>query len=346
MKRTVALLFVTIILCITNYKYVCAEEIRNEDKIMYAYSGATAYLGDYETVVMSFESGTPIHVTGEFFVEDEFGCDGEYWYRIDIGGEYFMPCSMLSSIYSIPSVTISYILPFTGEKVTTTIDNIVEAETAINQMFENRTEEYIVLDGWGQHYFESVWHHVKRQPLQTYYKHDIRQITDTDATNYKIVYNTSYEEEIQLSNAIDVVIPQLNIGTTYDKVKAVHDYICNNVSYSYRTLDYNSDVQFYKAYDAMFYHEAVCNGYALLFQKFMDKMGIPSYIISGVYRPSSTGDGHSWNIVNIDGKWYHIDCTWDDTDPGIKRTYFLVGSDKAGYKSVGQIQLEKGNYVP
>ncbi len=39
-----------------------------------------------------------------------------------------------------------------------------------------------------------------------------------------------------------------------------------------------------------------------------------------------------WNLVKIDGKWYHLDCTWDD---GYGDTYFY------GYYNLTDKQIEK-----
>ncbi len=47
---------------------------------------------------------------------------------------------------------------------------------------------------------------------------------------------------------------------------------------------------------------------------FLDYLDIESMIVVG----SANGENHAWNIVNIDGDYYHIDATWDDpvTDDG------------------------------
>ena len=56
-----------------------------------------------------------------------------------------------------------------------------------------------------------------------------------------------------------------------------------------------------------------CNGYADAMAIFLD------YKISN--------DEHIWNLVYLDGKWYHLDLTWDDpiSETNINRdTYFLI----------------------
>lgn len=39
---------------------------------------------------------------------------------------------------------------------------------------------------------------------------------------------------------------------------------------------------------------------------------------------------HAWNIVNIDGNYYHVDVTWDDPDESdnINYDYFLISDEQ------------------
>lgn len=65
---------------------------------------------------------------------------------------------------------------------------------------------------------------------------------------------------------------------------------------------------------------AVCDGYAAAFSEMMRACGVPVLTVTG------TADGipHAWNLVALDGAWYHIDCTWDDRDDtAVSHTYFL-----------------------
>lgn len=58
--------------------------------------------------------------------------------------------------------------------------------------------------------------------------------------------------------------------------------------------------------------QTVCAGYALILKEFMDRNGISCEYAEGYTKANGTG-GHSWNIVNIGGKKYPIDLTWDNT---------------------------------
>ncbi len=62
------------------------------------------------------------------------------------------------------------------------------------------------------------------------------------------------------------------------------------------------------AYGALVKGDAVCDGYAKAYQYLLQKVGVYSHMVTGW----GAGGGHAWNLVNLDGKWYYTDLTWDD----------------------------------
>lgn len=120
-------------------------------------------------------------------------------------------------------------------------------------------------------------------------------------------------------------------GTTYDKVKYVHDYIINTTSYDEDSTLNNGNI-----YGTLVNHKAVCEGYAETIKYLLDKLDIPCVIVYGDgLKEDGSKEYHSWNYVKMDdGNWYAIDATWDDpiiigngTLPeSEKYIYFLKGS--------------------
>ncbi len=53
--------------------------------------------------------------------------------------------------------------------------------------------------------------------------------------------------------------------------------------------------------------EAVCDGIAKMFKHMCDILELPCIVVQG----TSQGNGHAWNIVSLDGEWYHVDLTAD-----------------------------------
>lgn len=74
--------------------------------------------------------------------------------------------------------------------------------------------------------------------------------------------------------------------------------------------------------------QTVCAGYALILKEFMDRNGISCEYAEGYTKANGTG-GHSWNIVNIGGKKYPIDLTWDNTTfrSGKSNSFDWLGKD-------------------
>lgn len=120
-------------------------------------------------------------------------------------------------------------------------------------------------------------------------------------------------------------------GNTVDKLKVVHDYLVDNTLY-----DASDGTMVYNIYGTLVNRKSVCEGYARAFKYILDDLGIPCIIACGIGRNNSgQTESHAWNYVQIDGKWYAVDVTWDDpvnveaenlTDE-IRYGYFLKGSE-------------------
>ncbi|MBQ2749047.1 MAG: hypothetical protein IJF34_04610 [Clostridia bacterium] len=56
-------------------------------------------------------------------------------------------------------------------------------------------------------------------------------------------------------------------------------------------------------------HTGLCAGYARSMQYILSRAGLDTIYLSGI---AHTGEAHSWNLVKVDGTWYHTDATWGD----------------------------------
>lgn len=114
----------------------------------------------------------------------------------------------------------------------------------------------------------------------------------------------------------------------YEIAKALHDYLALNNEYDMRYYSGNVPAISYTAYGALVNRTSVCAGYALAYERLMDQVGIPCEYVTGM----TTNGYHAWNIIEIDGEWYHVDVTWDDPTPdreGYVRYKYFLKSDKA-----------------
>ena len=61
-------------------------------------------------------------------------------------------------------------------------------------------------------------------------------------------------------------------------------------------------------------------------QLLLHKAGIECTLVSGAGK--KTGVAHMWNLVTIDGRNYHVDATWDDSDDVLRHNYFNLTTEQ------------------
>ncbi|OQA65700.1 MAG: Exoglucanase B precursor [Firmicutes bacterium ADurb.Bin262] len=114
--------------------------------------------------------------------------------------------------------------------------------------------------------------------------------------------------------------------TDAEKVMAVHDYIILNTKYDYcNYLQGTVPHVSYTAYGVLVNGAGICNAYSLAFSAIMQRLGIETITVYG------KSIGHSWNMVKLDGKWYHVDLTWDDPVFSAAKGWINNDYDLEGY---------------
>ncbi len=153
---------------------------------------------------------------------------------------------------------------------------------------------------------------------------------------YTFILNIEYLTTVKQRNTLDKKVNSVikdfkftNKTSTYDKIKKVYDYVCENVSYAKNAS--SDDTKYYSAYQALIGKKAVCQGYATLLYKFYRTLGISSRVIAGESTFSKTS--HGWNIVKLGNYYYNVDSTWDSTLTHAKKDYdyFLKGDSFKGH---------------
>lgn len=95
----------------------------------------------------------------------------------------------------------------------------------------------------------------------------------------------------------------------YEKERAIHDYIVLNTSYDIENADNDTiPLEAHTPYGVFINKVAVCDGYASATKKLLDKVNIKNLLVVG----EAGGEPHSWNLINTENKWRHLDVTWDD----------------------------------
>ncbi len=153
-------------------------------------------------------------------------------------------------------------------------------------------------------------------------------------TAVNVQYSMSKERAAAEREVLDRKIDSILSGMTrdmsqYEKVKYLHDYIVANCTY-----DDKSD-QPYSAYGCLVQGRCVCEGYTKAMIALCDRAGINAIPVIGQAGETGDGQGHIWNRIMVDDKWYNFDVTWDDPvgDMGeryVRYDYFGINDEEFG----------------
>ena len=89
-------------------------------------------------------------------------------------------------------------------------------------------------------------------------------------------------------------------GSDYSKALWLHDWLLEQ-------LDYDNSLKWSSAESALTRSSVTCQAYERAYAKLLSAAGIENAETRDTY------DGHTWNAMKLDGKWYQVDCTWDDS---------------------------------
>lgn len=174
-------------------------------------------------------------------------------------------------------------------------DEITDRDMVIAySAFKNDNPQYFWLDSVCQPDCESLLG--ERMYIYSYYS--------PDETEEKI---EEFEDAVELfldSVPINLSQPELELY--------IHDYIYDICEYDdvsaeieYGHKDFATAHNASNAYGVLVDNWAICQGYAEAYSYLLSLVGINSTTISS--------QDHIWNAVELDGDWYNVDLTWNDT---------------------------------
>ncbi len=165
---------------------------------------------------------------------------------------------------------------------------------------------------------------IKNDPYLFFVDTKLSYIYKNDGSMFKISpkYNTTPQEAAEMIRFCADEAERLAGGvdprlSDAEKALAVHDLLCSE--YKYDTSYANDDM--FKFLTAK---TGTCQGYAWTYMAILKRLEIECCYVA------SDSINHIWNMVKIDGEWYHCDLTWDDsTDGKTDRRHFLCSDSKA-----------------
>lgn len=145
------------------------------------------------------------------------------------------------------------------------------------------------------------------------------KVSSNNEITLEIQKKYSEEKINKINELVNNVISELDLNNIDDltKIERIHNYILNHTVYDKNTKNFDIN----SAYGSLIEGHAVCSGYADAFSIFMNIYKIPNIRVSS--------ENHLWNLVYINGKWLHIDLTWDDSENNkYDNNYFLITKEK------------------
>ena len=147
---------------------------------------------------------------------------------------------------------------------------------------------------------------------------------DEDGNIDKEKYCRDYAKMYRVINNIMLAVDE--DMSDVEKVLYAHDWLVEQTDYAYEEYLNNTITWDDYSYVGPFLrNKAVCSGYTQAMWSLMDLMDINVYeVISGEMN-------HAWNMVELDGVWYHLDATWDDP-------VYTTGSGNGDYWKEGEVR--------
>lgn len=106
-----------------------------------------------------------------------------------------------------------------------------------------------------------------------------------------------------------LVRPAQAMRTDLEKELYIHEFICNHVTYDKLKKSYSHEI-----IGSLQQGIGVCEGIAKTVKLLCDEMGIPCIIaICDADPDHGVKYRHAWNVIKIQGQWYHLDATFDNS---------------------------------
>lgn len=145
------------------------------------------------------------------------------------------------------------------------------------------------------------------------------------------VSDVNYPSVNEIASNVVAQCNQETNGSDYERALWLHDWLIDN-------MEYDNSLTWASAESAFTRGIGTCQSYTDAYAKLLNIAGITNSDIR------DTADGHTWNTVYLDGAWYQIDATWDDSvnnygDFDSSHVYFgltdeLMAIAHPGHKSI------------
>ncbi len=236
----------------------------------------------------------------------------------------FPGCGMISSISVLPEDAA-------GNMPAGSSGSVWNEETLYRHLYEGlcAREKTIVFD-WdcSESVFDVFSRILADHPELFWYSGSASLTVKTTGTSVLVeftpeVFITEKEIEIRAEKleerAEEIILRCGKEAELYERLLRLHDILVDETDYDSETAqavlgadpESNDGInQSSSAYGCLVNRRAICSGYAAAFQLLAGRLGAECRRVEGAEERS--GAPHEWNLLCLDGEWYHVDVTWDD----------------------------------
>ncbi len=158
-----------------------------------------------------------------------------------------------------------------------------------------------------------IFHKVRLDYPEIFYASTFQYSFYDDSTMVKMkpVYlfekNKIIEHQQAMSSRVQKLIRGVKEKGDLEKEQYIHDFICENVTYDKLKKQYSHEI-----IGPLGQGVGVCEGIAKSVKILCDQLMIPCIVVISENNPEKNIKyRHAWNVVQIQGVWYHLDATFD-----------------------------------
>ena len=141
--------------------------------------------------------------------------------------------------------------------------------------------------------------------------------------------NKIKEHQLAMNARVTKLARVVKDKSDWEKELYIHDFICENVTYDKLKKQYSHEI-----IGPLGQGVGVCEGIAKAVKILCDQLSIPCIVAISDNNPDKQIKyRHAWNVLRINGVWYHMDATFDNTlgKKEVRYDYFNL-DDKSIFK--------------
>ena len=263
--------------------------------------------------------------------------------------------TMCNDIYDIAKAVDSYVLAGCRDELKLYINDVADSD--IKNMNDYMTQSF----GWGDQYLNGsdsdgdyITIDLKYEDSYYVYMYIVYEVPiPEDNSRALAIYNIlqAIYKETDLTK-FDDFYTELFYHDVVTYVGVYNDAAADSITNGEAATEKYGNA--FTVYGTLVDGSCVCEGYAKTLDLLFRLSGMESYYVTG--KADTNGDnaiqnsnddaGHAWNIVSIDGDWYQLDVTWDDSTElkdalGIEDyyMYFNISDEVAGAERTWDTKL-------